>query len=150
MANRYLEDLEIGEKWTSAPITITQQDIIDFGKRFDPQPFHTDPQAAESGPFGGLIASGWHLASLAMRLSVEARFFGDLPVVGVGVDELRWLQPVKAGDVLTAERELVEIIMLPAKPKRGTAKARIELKNQHGEVVMRMFGLSSVPKRPAA
>jgi acyl dehydratase len=150
MAKRYLEDLEIGEKWTSQPITISQQDIIDFGRRFDPQPFHTDPQAAQAGPFGGLVASGWHLASLAMRVSVEARIFGDLPVVGVGVDELRWFQPVKPGDVLTVERELVEIIMLPAKPKRGIAKARMELKNQHGELVMRMFGLSSVPKRPAA
>jgi acyl dehydratase len=150
MANRYLEDLVIGEKWTSAPFTIGQQEIIDFGLRFDPQPFHTDPQAAQAGPFGGLVASGWQLASQAMRLSVEARIFGDLPVVGVGVDELRWLQPVKVGDTLTVERELVEIITLPAKPKRGIAKARLELRNQHGEVVMRMYGLSSVPKRPAA
>ena len=150
MAKRYLEDLEIGEKWTSQPITISQQDIIDFGRRFDPQPFHTDPQAAQAGPFGGLVASGWHLASLAMRVSVEARIFGDLPVVGVGVDELRWFQRVKPGDVLTVERELVEIIMRHAKPKRGIAKARMELNNQHGELVMRMFGLSSVPKRPAA
>jgi acyl dehydratase len=150
MAKRYLEDLEVGERWTSAPIAITQEDIINFGLSFDPQPFHTDPEAAAAGPFGGLVASGWHLASMAMRVSVEARIFGDLPVVGVGVDELRWLQPVKVGDVLTVERELVEIITLPDKPKRGIAKARLELKNQRGEVVMRMYGLSSVPKRPAA
>jgi len=150
MAKRYLEDLEDGERWTSAPIAITQEDIINFGLSFDPQPFHTDPEAAAAGPFGGLVASGWHLASMAMRVSVEARIFGDLPVVGVGIDELRWLQPVKVGDVLTVERELVEIITLPDKPKRGIAKARLELKNQRGEVVMRMYGLSSVPKRPAA
>jgi len=150
MSNRYLEDLEVGEKWSSQPFTISTEDVIEFGQNFDPQPFHTDPQAAENSPFGGLIASGWHLAALAMRKSVEARLFGGLPVVGVGVDELRWLQPVRPGDVLTVERELVEIIMLPAKPKRGTVKARLELKNQHGEVVMRMYGLSSVPKRPAA
>ncbi|HEY1150158.1 MAG TPA: MaoC family dehydratase [Pseudoduganella sp.] len=150
MVKRYLEDLEVGERWTSAPIAITQEDIINFGLSFDPQPFHTDPEAAAAGPFGGLVASGWHLASMAMRVSVEARIFGDLPVVGVGVDELRWLQPVKVGDVLTVERELVEIITLPDKPKRGIAKARLELRNQRGEVVMRMYGLSSVPKRPAA
>ena len=150
MVKRYLEDLEVGERWTSAPIAITQEDIINFGLSFDPQPFHTDPEAAAAGPFGGLVASGWHLASMAMRVSVEARIFGDLPVVGVGVDELRWLQPVRVGDVLTVERELVEIVTLPDKPKRGIAKARLELKNQRGEVVMRMYGLSSVPKRPAA
>ncbi|WP_395401505.1 MaoC family dehydratase [Pseudoduganella sp. UC29_106] len=150
MVKRYLEDLEVGERWTSAPIAITQEDIINFGLSFDPQPFHTDPEAAAAGPFGGLVASGWHLASMAMRVSVEARIFGDLPVVGVGVDELRWLQPVRVDDVLTVERELVEIITLPDKPKRGIAKARLELKNQRGEVVMRMYGLSSVPKRPAA
>jgi acyl dehydratase len=150
MVKRYLEDLEVGERWTSAPLAITQEDIINFGLSFDPQPFHTDPEAAAAGPFGGLVASGWHLASMAMRVSVEARIFGDLPVVGVGVDELRWLQPVKVGDVLTVERELVEVITLPDKPKRGIAKARLELRNQRGEVVMRMYGLSSVPKRPAA
>ena len=153
MAKRYLEDLEIGEKWVSQPVTISEQDIIDFGLRFDPQPFHTDAAAAKDSPFGGLIASGWHLASLAMRLLVEARSFGDLPVVGIGADELRWFSPVRPGDVLTVERELVEITLLPAKPKRGTVKARVELKNQDGELVMRMYGLSSVPKRtpgPAA
>ncbi|MGO4378528.1 MaoC family dehydratase [Pseudoduganella sp. RAF53_2] len=150
MANRYLEDLQVGEKWASQPFTIAQQDVIDFGKGFDPQPMHTDPEAAANGPFGGLIASGWQLASLAMRKCVEARLFGDLPVVGVGIDELRWLQPVRPGDVLHVDRELVEVITLPDKPKRGIAKARVELKNQNGDVVMRMYGLSSVPKRPTA
>lgn len=150
MVKRYLEDLEIGEKWASPPVTVTQQDIIDFGLRFDPQPFHTDAAAAASGPFGGLVASGWHLASLAMRLCVEARSFGDLPVVGVGIDELRWFAPVRPGDVLTVERELIEIILLPDKPKRGTVRGRVELKNQRGELIMRMYGLSSVPKRALA
>lgn len=148
MSKRYLEDLELGERWTSPLVTITAEDIIEFGRRYDPQPFHTDAGAAD-GPFGGLVASGWQLASLAMRLSVEARLYGELPVVGVGVDELRWFLPVRPGDVLVAERELVEITLLPAKPKRGIVKGKIELKNQRGELVMRMYGLSSVPKRPS-
>lgn len=150
MAKRYLEDLQIGEKWTSAPITVGTDEIIEFGLRFDPQPFHTDPEAAASSPFGGLVASGWHLAALAMRLCVEARSFGDLPVVGIGVDELRWLAPVRPGDVLVVERTLVAIILPPDKPKRGTARAQVDLINQRGELVMRMYGLSSVPKRPPA
>ncbi|MFZ6648866.1 MaoC family dehydratase [Undibacterium sp. TJN25] len=145
---RYLEDLVIGERWTSPPVTVTAEDIIDFGRKFDPQPFHIDADKARSSPFGGLIASGWHLASLTMKLSVQARLFGEIPVIGIGVDELRWFAPVRPGDVLTAERELVEILLIPDKPKRGTVKARLELKNQHGELIMRMFGLSSVPKRP--
>jgi acyl dehydratase len=145
---RYLEDLVVGESWTSAPITITAEDIIDFGRKFDPQPFHIDAEEARNSPFGGLIASGWHLASLAMRLCVEARLFGDIPIIGIGVDDLRWFAPVRPGDVVTVERELVEIILLADKPKRGTVRARLELKNQRGELIMRLVGLSSVPKTP--
>jgi acyl dehydratase len=147
MSKRYLEDLVVGERWTSQPVTVTAEDIIEFGHRFDPQPFHTDAEAAKNSPFGGLIASGWQLASLAMRICVEGRLFGDTPVVGIGADELRWFAPVRPGDQLTVERELVEIILVPDKPKRGTAKARIELKNQNGDLIMRMYGLTSIPKR---
>src|SRR5438132_6516715 len=108
-APRYLEDLEQGETWVSAPVTITEEDIVHFGSLYDPQPMHVDAEAARSGPFQGLIASGWHIASLAMRLSVEAKSFGSTPIVGAGVDELRWQQPVRPGDVLTLERTFVDI-----------------------------------------
>jgi acyl dehydratase len=150
MTRRYLEDLEVGESWTSAKVTIEAQDIVDFASRFDPQPFHLDAEAAKASPFGGLIASGWHLASLAMKICVDARSYGETPVVGIGVDELRWHVPVRPGDVVHVEREIVEIADVPDKPKRGTVKARVDLKNQRGELVMRMYGLSSVPKRKTA
>ncbi|MBP0592276.1 MaoC family dehydratase [Paraburkholderia sp. LEh10] len=149
MTRRYLEDLRVGETWTSDAVTIEADDVIDFGRKFDPQPFHTDPDAARASPFGGLIASGWHLASLAMRLCVKARLFGETPIVGVGADELRWLQPVRPGDTVRVKRELVEIQTIPDKPRRGVAKARIDLINQRGEVVMRLYGLTSIPRRPA-
>src|ERR1700754_2664999 len=113
MTKRYLEDLQPGEKWRSEAVTIDAQEVIDFGLRFDPQPFHTDPEAALASPFGGLVASGWHLAALAMRLCVKARLFGETPIVGVGADELRWLQPVRPGDTVHVERELVEIQAIP-------------------------------------
>ncbi|MFM0092032.1 MaoC family dehydratase [Paraburkholderia sediminicola] len=148
MTRRYLEDLQLGETWTTESLTIEADDVIDFGRKFDPQPFHVDPDAARTSLFGGLIASGWHLAALAMRLCVEARMFGETPVVGAGVDELRWLQPVKPGDTVHVKRELVEIQTMPEKPKRGIAKARIDLINQRGEVVMRFYGLTSIPRRP--
>jgi acyl dehydratase len=150
MTRRYLEDLEIGERWVSREVTIEEQDIVDFATRFDPQPFHLDPEAAKASPFGGLVASGWQLASLAMRLCVEARSYGDTPVVGIGADELRWYLPVRPGDVVHVERELVEILEVPDKPKRGTVKARVDLRNQRGELVMRMYGLSSVPRSKPA
>ncbi|SOE70982.1 Acyl dehydratase [Burkholderia sp. D7] len=150
MVKRYLEDLQVGESWTSKKVTIEAQDIIDFASRFDPQPFHLDAEAAKASPFGGLVASGWHLASLVMKISVDARTYGDTPVIGIGVDELRWHMPVRPGDVLHVERELVEIVEVPDKPKRGTVKARVDLKNQRDELVMRMVVLSSVPKRKTA
>src|SRR5438132_7073472 len=95
VTRRFLEDLEVGEAWTSEETTIDAQDIIDFARRFDPQPFHLDAEAGKASPFGGLIASGWYLASLAMRMCVDARSYGDTPVVGIGVDELRWHVPVR-------------------------------------------------------
>jgi acyl dehydratase len=147
MVQLYLEDLAIGEVRKSREFKIEADDVIAFGHSFDPQPFHTDAEAAKASPFGGLITSGWHLAALAMRLCVELRSYGDTPVVGLGADELRWYMPVRPGDVVHVERELVEIIDLPDKPKRGTAKARVDLKNQRGELVMRMYTLASVPKR---
>jgi acyl dehydratase len=149
MTRRYLEDLKIGEAWTSEKVLIEVEDVIEFGRKFDPQPFHIDEEAAKASPFGGLIASGWHLAALAMRLCVGARLFGETPIVGLGADELRWLQPVRPGDTVYVERELVGIEAIPDKPKRGIARARIDLKNQRGELVMRLYGLSSIPRRLA-
>jgi acyl dehydratase len=145
---RYLEDLTQGERWTSAPLTLNADDIIQFGKLYDPQTFHTDPAAADSTPFKGLVASGWHLAALAMRLSVAGRPFGATPIIGMGVDELRWLKPVRPGDTLTLEREFT-LITPPTHPRgRGTVHSRMVLRNQHREDVMVMTALSKVPTRP--
>lgn len=146
---RYLEDLRAGERWVSPPVTITEEDIVAFGRDYDPQPMHTDPQAAASGPFGGLIASGWHMAALAMRLLVQGRSFGGTPIVGVGVDNLRWLQPVRPGDVLILERTIAGVEP-PAKPGgRGTVRSLVEMRNQRGEVALRLEALGKVPSRGA-
>lgn len=147
-AKRYLEDLQVGERWVSAPVTISEQDIIKFGQTYDPQPMHTDKALAADGPFGGLIASGWHIAALAMRLSVQSRSFGGTPIVGAGVDELRWLHPVRPGDVLTLERTVIEVIP-PPKPKgRGTVKTLMTMRNQDGKTVLQMTALGKIPVRP--
>jgi acyl dehydratase len=147
--NRYFEDLATGKRWVSAPVEITAQDIMAFGRDYDPQPMHTDPEAAARGPFGGLIASGWHLAALVMRLSVQARSFGGTPIIGAGVDELRWLQPVRPGDTLTLER-VFEQLVPPARPGgRGTVRSRMTVRNQQGEHVMTLLAIGKIPMRPA-
>src|SRR5262245_3409214 len=145
---RYIEDLQIGERWISEPLALSAEDITEFGRRYDPQPMHVDAERAAAGPFGGLVASGWHLTALAMRLSVEARSFGATPIVGAGVDELRWLVPVRPGDVLVLERVFIEITP-PARPGgRGTVRSRMTVRNQREEAVMTMVALSKVPARP--
>ncbi|HYF16470.1 MAG TPA: MaoC family dehydratase [Ramlibacter sp.] len=145
---RYLEDLRVGERWESPPVTITEDDITAFGRLYDPQPMHTDAERAASGPFGGLIASGWHMAALAMRLLVQGKSFGGTPIVGVGADELRWLQPVRPGDVITLERTIAEV-QPPARPGgRGTVRSRVVLRNQRGETAMELVAIGKVPARP--
>jgi len=147
--NRYLEDLVIGESWATDPVTITTEDIVGFGRRYDPQPMHTDPEAAGHGPFGGLIASGWQLTALAMRMSVKSRTFGGTPIVGAGADELRWLQPVRPGDALTLERTVERIDPPTRAGGRGTVYTRMTLRNQREEKVMTMLAIGKIAVRPA-
>ena len=145
---RYLEDLVPGECWVSPPVTVSQADIVAFGRLYDPQPMHTDADSAAGGPFKGLVASGWHMLALAMRLLVEGRSYGGTPVVGVGADELRWLQPVRPGDMLTLERTIASIEPPARNGGRGTVKSRLVMRNQRGETTMHLTTLSKVPSRP--
>ncbi len=144
---RLLEDFEVGETWTSRKETITEDAIIAFAKANDPQPIHIDPAAAAKGRFGTVIASGWQIAALSFRLFVEDGGYGDTPMVGLGVDELRWRQIVRPGDVLQVSRTIVEVRRSSSRPDRGTVKSRVEVKNQNGEVVLSMVTLGQVPAR---
>lgn len=148
MTDRYFEDLALGERWVSPAVTLTEQNIIDFGLCYDPQPLHVDPLLAAEGPFGGLIASGWHVAALVMRLNVEGRAFGGTPMIGAGVDELRWRQPVRPGDTLTVERKIVGLDPPKAPGGRGSVRSSFVVRNQRGETVMTMIALSRMPMRP--
>jgi acyl dehydratase len=147
--NRYLEDLRVGDRFTAPSITVTEQDALEFAQRYDPQPIHVDPLAAAQGPFGGLITSGWHTAAIAMRAMADARPFGDIPVLGLGVDELRWPKPVRPGDTLSGEVEIEAITPSRSKPQFGIVKLRTTLRNQNGEVVMTFSPSCWVPRRPA-
>lgn len=146
-ADRFFEDVLVGDVALGEPITLTEDAIIAFGRAFDPQPFHTDPVAAASGPFGGLIASGWHLPALIMKQLVEASPFGATPIVGLGVDELRWLHPVRAGDHLTVRREVVSAKRSRSKPDRGVVRTLFEVTNQAGVKVISYYTLTQVRAR---
>lgn len=144
----WFDDLTVGMRFRSPEKVVTREDIKRFAAEFDPQPYHLDEAAAKLTPLKGLAASGWHTAAIAMGLVVEARPFGSHPLLGLGVDELRWLAPVRPGDALHLEGELVELIPSKTKPQ-GIARIKWTAFNQHGEPVYTFTPLAIVPRRPA-
>jgi acyl dehydratase len=148
MPDRYLEDIQVGQKLQVAPVAVTEEDVLEFANRYDPQPMHNDPVAAALGPFGGLIASGWHTAALVMRMIVDAQPLGDNPILGLGVDGIQWPLPVRPGDVLQLEIEVMAITPSRSHPQYGVVKLRSTLRNQHGEVVYVVSPNCWVPRRP--
>jgi acyl dehydratase len=140
--NRYLEDYVSGAVHEFDGIVVEQDEVIAFAKRFDPQPFHTDPAAATQSAFGGLIASGWHTASLMMRLFVDHYLSHVASLGSPGVDQLRWLKPVRPGDRLVLRVTVHEVKRSRSKPDRGILHSHIEVLNQHSEVVMTMKALN--------
>ena len=144
----YLDDLRVGQRFTSASHAIDEAQIKAFAREFDPQPFHLDEAAAKDTLFGGLAASGWHTMAITMRLMVE----GGLPLAGgiIGSGgEVSWPQPTRPGDVLTVVNEVKEITPSRSRPDRGTVTMVSETSNQRGEVVLRLLARLIVPRRPA-
>jgi acyl dehydratase len=144
----WFDDLVLGMRFKSSEKHITREDIKRFASEFDPQPFHLDEAAAERTPLKGLAASGWHTAAIAMRLVVEARPFGPHPLLGLGVDDLRWLTPVRPDDVIHIEGEVIELTPSRTKP-RGVVKVKWTAFNQHGEPVYTFTSIGVVPRRPS-
>jgi acyl dehydratase len=145
---RYWEDFRVGDDAVHGSWEVTEEEILRFAREFDPQPFHTDPEAAAAGPFGGLIASGWHTAAIHMGLFVRSQLVGSASMGSPGVEELRWLVPVRPGDVLTARSRIVDAWPSGTDPRRGTVVGEHELVNQRGEVVMRMRARGHIARRP--
>lgn len=148
MSARFFEDFEVGESWESRPTPVSAEEIAAFGRDFDPQPMHTDAARAAAGPFQGLVASGWHIAALSMRVFVQAGGYGATPMVGLGIDELRWRAPVRAGDTLTVKREVIELRRSESNPTHGIVRTRVTVRNQDGAVVMTLVSAGRVPARP--
>jgi len=140
--DRHFEDFVPGLVSEFGPIIINEAEVVAFARHYDPQPIHVDPAAAAAGPFGGLIASGWHTVSLVMRILVENYLARGAALASPGVDELRWLQPVRPGDVLRVRVTVLEARRSRSKPDRGLVRTRIETVNQDDAVVMTMVAMN--------
>ncbi len=150
MARRYFEDFRVGEVLQLGSRTVSEDEIIAFARQFDPQSFHIDPVRAKESVFGGLIASGWHTASLFMRLLVDGFIDHVAESLGSpGVDKVEWLKPVRPGDTLTGRITILDAIPSKSRPDRGTLKCLGEMLNQHGEVVMAIRSVGFFGRRPA-
>jgi acyl dehydratase len=147
--NRYLEDYEPGSVHEFGTISVEESDIIEFARRFDPQIFQTATQAASQTMYGGLIASGWHTASLMMRLFVDHYLSGVASLGSPGVDELRWKKPVRPGDTLSLRVTVLETKRSRSKPNRGALISFIEVINQKNYVVMSLNAVNMLLCRQA-
>lgn len=145
---RFLEDFAVGDRFETASLTVSEDSVIAFGRAFDPQVFHLDRAAAADSFFGRLVASGWQTAALTMRLLVDSRFLGDTPLIGLGVESLRWPRPVLPGDRLSATIEVVELRPSRSTPSRGSMRTKVTTVNQDGETVYEMTSTMLVPRRP--
>jgi acyl dehydratase len=133
---RHFEDFNVGDVTEIGPVSVSEAEIIDFAERFDPQPFHIDPEAAKSSPFGGLIASGWHTTALFMGMFVRGILLDSASLGSPGVEAIRWTAPVRPGDTLTGRVTITDVQPSETNPKRGTVFTTSEVFNQDGERVM--------------
>lgn len=147
MGLRYLEDFAVGQTYGSGRLRIDAERIKSFAAEFDPQPFHLDEAAARDTIFRGLAASGWHTAALTMRLLVESELKPAGGIVGAGFDEFRWPRPVRPGDELRVESEVLEVRPSKSRPEQGMIKVRTTTLNQNGEAVQITIGNLVVPRR---
>ncbi|MDQ3065596.1 MAG: MaoC family dehydratase [Actinomycetota bacterium] len=148
MPDRFFEDFEPGQVLELGNRTVTEEDILAFAREFDPQPFHVDPEAAKESVFGGLIASGWHTGSIWMRLYVDAMLETAASQGSPGIEELRWLAPVRPGDTLSGRLTVLETTPSERRPDRGTVRIRGEMVNQEGVTVMSMTSRGHFGRRP--
>ena len=150
MSERYLEDFIVGQTFGSGRLRVDADQIKAFAAAFDPQPFHLDEGAARQTFFKGLAASGWHTAALTMRLLVESDLQPAGGLIGAGLDEFRWPLPVRPGDELRVESEILDVRPSRSRPDQGFIKVRTTTLNQRGDAVQIYVGNLLVPRRPAS
>ena len=146
-SERYLEDFAVGQTFGSGRLRINKERVLAFAAEFDPQPFHLDEAAARDSIFGGLAASGWHTAAVTMRLMIETELKPAGGFIGAGLDECRWPRPVRPGDELRVECEVVEVRRSKSRPEQGLIKLRTTTLNQDDEAVLVHVVNMVVPRR---
>jgi acyl dehydratase len=145
---RYFEDFQVGDIFDLGSTTVTEEEIIRFARQFDPQPFHTDPVLARDSIFGGLVASGWHTTAMFMRLFFDGLLHETASIASPGVDDVRWLKPVRPGDVLRARFTVIESTPSKSKTSLGIVRSRCEVFNQADELVMSLVGVHFFGRKP--
>ena len=148
--DRYFEDYTRGAVYEYGYVTVSEADILDFARAFDPQPIHVNPEFAARGPFGGLIASGWHTAGIMMRILVDHYLCQVASLASPGIDELRWPAPVRPGDSLRLRATIVEARRSRSKPDRGLVRTQAELINQNDQVVLTLTAMNIIRARHPA
>lgn len=148
MDTRFLDDLTPGQRFTSPGLTLSEAEIIDFAWRYDPQPFHLDATAALGSPYGGLIASGFQSLAICFRLFIQSGVLAESSMGSPGIDELRWLAPVRPGDTLHSEIEVLEVRPSSSRPDRGIARLKYQAVNQRGETVLTFIVNHLLRRRP--
>jgi acyl dehydratase len=146
MKEHYFDDLKVGDRFKSEPLKVTEKQVIEFAHKFDPQMFHLTRKSAERTIFKGLVASGWHTGAMTMRLFVQTLNFAE-GAIGLGVNELRWPNAVRPGDVLRVETEILDQRPSRSKPNYGIIRLRNVTTNQRGEIVQTMTANAMVPRR---
>lgn len=149
MTKRYFEDFRTGEVALSAPYTVTRDEIVEFARRYDPQPFHLDEAAGARSIYKGLIASGWHTCAIAMRLICDLYVTDSHSMGSPGVDNVRWVKPVRPGDTLRLRWTVLDAKASRSRPEMGAVQSRWEILNQHEDVVMHTTGWGLFGRRPA-
>jgi acyl dehydratase len=149
MRERYLEDFVVGQVFGSGRLVVDEERIKSFAAEFDPQPFHLNEESARHTIFRGLAASGWHTAAMTMRLLVDSEIKPAGGIVGAGFDEFRWPRPVRPGDELRLESEVLEVRPSKSRPEQGWIKVRTTTLNQNGDAVQILIANLVVPRRLA-
>ena len=143
----YFDDLKVGQRYETGSITVTEAEIIAFAKQFDPQYYHTDPEAAKKSAFGGLIASGFHTLSLSFRLFFDLNLWPEAVIASPGMDQVKWLKPMRPGDTIRAAAEVVEVKVSTSKPDRGVVIMEHPCWNQNGELILTLRCAHMVRRR---
>lgn len=150
MAKYYWEDFVAGETSAMGEHRVTKDEIVAFAKEYDPQPFHVDEAAAKLSMHGGLIASGWHTCAMAMRAMCDTYLLDSASIGSPGIDNIRWIKPVRPGDTLRFQRTIVETRASQSKPNLGIVRGLWEAFNQDNELVMSMEGVQMFIRRTPA